>query len=890
MRKCKLLLIPLCLILLLSCVPSFGITAEEEAFTYGVLDYGEKETPHALSYDSAEAMLQDMTQVASSANLELYIDETNLGVAVKNLKTGVITTSNPYNAAQDELCVGEIANAMQSQAKIQYTTLRTGDSSTMYSFSDCVELGQFLINPVDNGVEVIYSLGEDLDNQIIPDVMTEESYNWLLEQLNTPENLEKIGAYDVEEINDFLSGDWGLYTYLSYADMADDPESQKHYLEQYPNLETTNLYVRTDALSPRDEETLKTYLVTAGYTNEMKQADFKASGIKVDEGEEAVFPNFKFTVKYSIDDEHFYAELDSTKVEYDTETFCLESVSVLPYFGASKSTKDGYIFLPDGCGTIVSFDDPELKHSTTATLQGDLYGEDNGSTYPRDATFNLTLHLPVFGLKDGNNALFAIIQDGDAMSGITAELKSVRSSYFCVYPTFTVQAKDSVRMESKAGTGSTGTDFVDQFSPEPYTGNFKVQYNFLKGDAANYVGMASTYREYLEAQGWDGEEATQSIRFQMNSLGSVRYATKWGFIPYTATAALTTYQDNQTMIDALREMGITDVDLQLLGWQKTGLDTMAVNKYRASSKLGGTDDLKTLIAYCEENSIGFYPEADLMYVAHEAWFDGFSARADAVRLINNQYGTHAILSPTYGTYMNDSYALAPTKYATYLDKFLSSYTGKTGGTSVNLARMGLYLNSDYKKDRITDRQESKTLIEDLLKNTSADTQLAFNGGNAYVLPYASQLLDTPINSTGREGETYDVPFLQMVILNKVTYAAPAVNTATDRQDYLLRCIETQSSPSFNLIYQNADILKSTDYTQYYNVDFAINKNDFASYYEYVKTALDGVAGVAIKEHARLSTNVVRIRYENGVELYINYNKYDVTVDGHTIEAQSYIRP
>ena len=279
-----------------------------------------------------------------------------------------------------------------------------------------------------------------------------------------------------------------------------------------------------------------------------------------------------------------------------------------------------------------------------------------------------------------------------------------------------------------------------------------------------------------------------------------------------------------------------------------------------------------------------------MYVASESSFDGFSARSDAVRLINNQYGTRAFLSPTYGSYISDAYALAPTKYSSFLEKFLDSYTGKTGGTSINLARMGVYLNSDFKSSRLTNRQESLELIKKMLAEQGKDTQFAFNGGNAYLLPYADQLLDTPLNSNGQQGETYDVPFLQMVLMNNVEYAAPAINTVSDRQDYLLRCIESQSSPSFNLIYENADILKSTAYTQYYNVDFTINKEDFAAYYNYVKTALDGIVGVPIAEHTRLSTNVVRIRYENGAQLYINYGKTDATVDGHTIKAQSYLKP
>lgn len=888
MRKCKLLLIPLCLILLFSCIPLAGTTAadEEKPFSYGQLDYGDKEEPHELAYKDQNAMLADMKKVASSQNLELYIDETNLNIAVKNLKTGVITSAYPYNAAQDPSCIGDVAKQMQSQVEINYSTISTGKAATLYSSIDCLDYGQFIINEVDNGVEVILSLGEDLENQIIPDVMTEESYNKVIENLDNPEILDELGE-SIDDIKEYLGGGmFPVYAHLVYDEM--DEAEREIYLESYPNLKKINLYSLSGDLNPTMQEQVQTYLSLAGYTHQMKEDDLKASGYRPKDDEELVSPNFKLTTRYTIDDSHFYAELDANKVVYDTDAFNLENVTLLRYFGASTAQNSGYVFLPDGSGAIISFDDPALERP--AVLGGALYGNDNGTTYPEDPSFTGTYHLPVFGIKVNDNALFGIIQEGDGMSGVYADIGGVVSSYYCAYPIFSIKTKDRVRMEKKAGTGSSSTGFVDRFSTNSYTGNFKVQYNFLTGADANYVGMAKLYRKTLEEQGLTASDVSHSIRFQMNTLGSVKHDAKFGLIPYTATAVLTSYQDNQTMIEEFRKMGISDFGLQLLGWQKSGLDTMAVNKYRESSKLGGNGDLKDLIAYCQKNGIGFYPEADLMYVANESSFDGFSARSDAVRLINNQYGTHAILSPTYNMYMSDAYALSPSRYASFFDGFMSGYTKKTGGTSVNLARMGLYLNSDFKSSRLTDRQEALENVKKLLSENSKENQLAFNGGNAYVLPYADQILDAPLNSNGQQGETYDVPFLQMVLMNNVEYAAPSINTVSDRQDYLLRCIESQSSPSFNLIYQNADVLKSTDYNQYYNVDFNINKKDFASYYDYVKTALDGVVGVPIAEHTRLSTNVVRIRYENGNQLYINYGKNDVTVDGHTIKAQSYVKP
>ncbi|MGI6264398.1 MAG: DUF5696 domain-containing protein [Acutalibacteraceae bacterium] len=894
MRKIKMLILPVCVALLLGLVPSFGTTAEaDEPFSYGILDYGSKEDAHALKYDSPEAMLKDMTLMATSANLELYVDQTNLNVALKNRKTGTIVSSNPYNAEDDEKNPGnsgEVLKQMLSQVELDYTAVNTGDDFRLYSRDDCVDYGQFIVNKLEdqNGFEVIYSLGKDLDNQIIPDVMTEESYNWILDQLNDPAILEQLEVESIDEIDEFIGKDdefnFPVYTRLDWN--ALDDQMRSFYKETYTNLPNTVLYIAANDMSPFIQETLLRYLTTAGYNHEMKMKDLEASGYKAEEGEVAVSANFKLTLRYLIDDDHFYVEMDGDKIEYNTEYYRLEKVTALRYFGASTKANKGYVFLPDGSGAIIAFDDPALERP--AVLGGKLYGDDNGTTYPRTASFSGTYHLPVFGIKVGDNAVFGIIQQGDGLSSVYADIGGVRGTYYCAYPIFTVRTKDSVRVEKKAGTGGSAMDFVEQYAESAYKGQFRVQYNFLSGDKANYMGMAERYREYLAEQGMT-QQITHHISFQMNTLGAVQYAAKWGFIPYTATAALTTYEDDQTMIEEFKKAGITDFDLQLLGWQKSGLDTMALNKYRASSKLGGTDALKGLINYCADGNIGFYPQADLMYVQHEGWFDGFSARANAVRLINNQYGTRAALSPTYGTYIPDAYALAPTYYADFMNRFLDSYTGATGGDSLNLARMGLYLNSDFKKGRTSNRQQSLETVRELLNGLPEDLKLAFNGGNAYVLPYADRILDVPLASTGTQGETYDIPFLQMVMLGRVTYAAEAINTASDRQDYLLRCIESQSAPSFNLLYQNADVLKSTEHTRYYNVDFAINKDDFIGYYTYVTTALSGIVGETMTDHTRLSENVVRIRYANGETLYINYGKTAASADGHTLEAQSYLR-
>jgi hypothetical protein len=51
---------------------------------------------------------------------------------------------------------------------------------------------------------------------------------------------------------------------------------------------------------------------------------------------------------------------------------------------------------------------------------------------------------------------------------------------------------------------------------------------------------------------------------------------------------------------------------------------------------------------------------------------------------------------------------------------------------------------------------------------------------------------------------------------------------------------------------------------------------------------EAVDGSAMTAHDILTTDVVKVSYANGTEVYVNYSKKDVTVDGVTIPALSYL--
>ncbi len=114
--------------------------------------------------------------------------------------------------------------------------------------------------------------------QSSPEIITEASYQRLLQALNRPDILERLDMESIEEVEYYLTDDfWGIYVYLNYDWMEDD--ERELLLERYSNLQTINIYVRAWDLSPKDEELTRTMFILAGYTEQDRLEDEKASGL-----------------------------------------------------------------------------------------------------------------------------------------------------------------------------------------------------------------------------------------------------------------------------------------------------------------------------------------------------------------------------------------------------------------------------------------------------------------------------------------------------------------------------------------------------------------------------------------------------------------------------------
>lgn len=82
-------------------------------------------------------------------------------------------------------------------------------------------------------------------------------------------------------------------------------------------------------------------------------------------------------------------------------------------------------------------------------------------------------------------------------------------------------------------------------------------------------------------------------------------------------------------------------------------------------------------------------------------------------------------------------------------------------------------------------------------------------------------------------------------------------------------------------------MKDTEFDYLYSVNYEEWFGLAAEMYETVNGVLKHVSGQPITGHERLAEGVYRTVYGNGYEVIVNYNRTPVTVNGVTIEAESF---
>jgi len=823
------------------------ITAENSAESLDTIPSNIAQDSGSASAVTTARMALELPQgaelVTENEYLQLFLNSKTTEMMVRDKPTGQLWSSNPIERDSDKVAKGKNQSDLDSQLILSYYN-DMGNESFINTAADSVVKGQFKIEKLESGVKITYEIGSSEEGlEAIPKVISKDRFEQRI--------LDQISDESVRG---------RLRNRFFYNEDK----------QQYERKEMKD-YIVKDVVE---------ILQSIGYTTEEAKQDSSASDGDT-AGKESAAPRFIVPLVYELDGQQLLARIDTAEVR-DTEAFPLRSIKLLPFFGAAGLKEDGYIFVPDGSGALIGLNQ---NHAGARAYELPLYGEDGtpkGNELIQDQYKEIS-RLPVFGLKRGDEAVLAIIEQGDAQATIAAEPSGRLNSYNYVNASFRMKNMEPVQF--RAGSVSRQ---IPKYS-EMYSQGIAIRYSFLNGEKANYMGMAERYRQYLiEQHSLTPLQESDELPFVVELVGAIPVRKTFLGIPYETVEPVTTFDEAIEILEQLQQKGIKHIQLKYSGWFNDGYYHTLPSRIKPVRVLGGTKGFQKLIEYTETHQIEFYPDVALQRVYKNG--KGFKAQRDATRFLNRKgVAKKEIDLVTTNLTERLYYLLAPDKLKNVVQSFLNHVT-RLNISSLSLRDLGEDLNSNVTSEKSTSRQEAQFLVTDNLEKMKTEVErLMISGGNAYSLPYASTIVNAPLRSSHFNIETEEVPFYSFVIHGYADYAGKPLNMEQDQDSRvsILRMLETGATPIYQWFYADPAVIRDTKLNGLYSAAYENWIDEAAQCYQEMNEVLGEVRNQPITNHRRLQEQVYETTYGQGLRVIVNYNRASIEVDGMTIEGLGY---
>lgn len=548
----------------------------------------------------------------------------------------------------------------------------------------------------------------------------------------------------------------------------------------------------------------------------------------------------------------------------------------LPFFGSTlHGGTDGYFFVPDGSGALMRFDPNTLYESPYIAR---IYGPDsavdtiNGvsdlqAKRPNDyLTDEYTASVPVFGVVHGaeQHAAMTVLTDNAEYASISASLAGDTIPYNYIGAYFEYR-----KMYNKPVSESNRV-YQPQEEAADITPGLSIY--LLSGEDASYSGMARKYRSILEQQGVlkKQESGEKDIPLRVETVAA---EIKSGFL-FNGTRTLTTLDEAEKIYGKLNASGIGNISFVLTGWQKGGLNGNRYGSVAMQRSVGSTAELQKLADYIAGQGGHFSLALDPIHINKSQGKISYLVDTTASKELSNYYrqNTSAMFQETYVV----SPRIAASTLADMAET-LKKY-------DLSLGSIGKELPSDYSQKQQISRTDSLSLFRKTLTAVGENRKVQVATPNVYLWQYVDEITAVPMMNSQFTMETDSVPFLQMVLKGYIPYYAPYANDGFYRQTCILRTIEYGAYPSFLVMGAENSKLLNTPLVDSFSLCFDDWADTINTTYKEVNAALSAVEGAAMQEHRVLASGVVRVRYDNGVSIYINYNADAATVDGVTVEG------
>ncbi len=609
-------------------------------------------------------------------------------------------------------------------------------------------------------------------------------------------------------------------------------------------------------------------------TTEVEKID---NGIKVIYNFEKV--NIIIPVKYALTDNGFKASICTKEIKEGKE-FSLISVNLLPTFGAADWSSNGYIFVPDGSGAIINYNNGIKENK----YEADIYGKELQTKVIQKKLNNETIRMPVFGSynSDNHNGFLGIVTTGDTSASLKAVCGNTECGYNMVSSAMKYRFFDSDSLLSQANT----TQKLYRTSKQKYSlKEYAVNYFLFNTEKTGYVKMADIYRNYLVKNKNLEKTASDSV-INIDTYGAFETDGNFLGIKYKKLVPLTKYSEVKKITDGLKKSGADDIAIRYIGWSNDGiLNRSQMKSVKFINTLGSKKQWKKMITDLDKSDIKICFDADLLLL-RKGGNSLYAANVFNKRIAQQQY-----MPSVYSTRLNvDSwYLLSSSKIENAAEKYLKSLVSNNI-SDISLSTLTNMIYSDFNEKSGAFRSEFSAIADNIFKKYKKEgITLSGEEANAYALPYLSKIYKAPVTSSGYKLFNKEIPFYQIVLHGYIPMTVkPAQHDYYDNYNFL-KAAETGSELLFNGIYGDSNIFRESLEEDLYSSTYNLWSDKATEQYKKYHEIFNSVANLEITEHSEISENVMKTVFGDSVTVIVNYNDTDVVIDGTVVSAKSFIK-
>lgn len=528
--------------------------------------------------------------------------------------------------------------------------------------------------------------------------------------------------------------------------------------------------------------------------------------------------------------------------EYGTTR--LTSITLYEFFGSVHSDDvPGYFFIPSGNGALVRF----TATSTINNLyRARFYSQDKYRSFvDRDANLN----YPVYGSVHGVNqhAIFTQILEGAEFAEYVYKPPTYQTEFHSQNAVFLMR-ENHVQPIS-------GGDTLTIYESEIKSYNPTIKHTFIEGDDANYIGFAKTLKTSMIESGMLQKAfAPDEVSLHMDVFMK---DYEQGLIfknPYVMTSVTDLLSIHR---DLLSE-DILSIRYTLRGYNRGGYSDRSMDNVKFDFSLGDFDDLEDL-------NVEFYYDPTVQYSYQSA------IPRNTLQMVNKTYYVTSLNQGDYYRFMMDIKAIENH----YQDAY--NTLSKHGGIAID------GLSNELNSNQSLTRTEVISVYEELFsERVSMYRPSYFNIGHTSAY-YMSSLYHNRSRFF-----TDSVPFEQILLSGYVPVYSQFLNFTSNINVDLLKSIEFGIMPSFLITAQPSYLLSDTMSSEFYATYYDNLRVYILRAYREAQEALNPVIGHEIVDRDVLATGVVRVDYDNGYAIYVNYTQEVFTLGALQIEPFDYL--